>query len=88
VVLNDQKFIFLPGTPNRDVNFLDRAQQLRQFSDRAARTARMVAAGGSGGNKKLSEALIAAANQMESLTPQLVHAGRIRMNYPENKVLH
>lgn len=46
----------------------------------------MVAAGGSGGNKKLSEALIAAANQMESLTPQLVHAGRIRMNYPENKV--
>ncbi|XP_059491323.1 vinculin isoform X4 [Neocloeon triangulifer] len=73
------------GTPNRDVNFLDRAQQLRQFSDRAARTARMVAAGGSGGNKKLAEALISAANQMESLTPQLVHAGRIRMNYPENK---
>ncbi|XP_065348377.1 vinculin isoform X2 [Cloeon dipterum] len=73
------------GTPNRDVNFLDRAQQLRQFSDRAARTARMVAAGGSGGNKKLAEALISAANQMESLTPQLVHAGRIRMSYPENK---
>ncbi|KAF4532803.1 hypothetical protein B566_EDAN002653, partial [Ephemera danica] len=73
------------GTPGRDVTFGDRAQQLQQFSNRAARTARMVAAGGSGGNKKLAEALLIAANQMESLTPQLVNAGRIRMNYPESK---
>ena len=45
----------------------------------------MVAAGGSGGNKKLAEALLNSANQLESLTPQLVNAGRIKMNYPDNK---
>ncbi|KAG8234896.1 hypothetical protein J437_LFUL015597 [Ladona fulva] len=58
---------------------------MKQFSVRAARTARMVAAGGSGGNKKLAEALLASANQLESLTPQLVSAGRIRMAYPSSK---
>ena len=45
----------------------------------------MVAAGGSGGNKKLAEALLNSANQLDSLTPQLVNAGRIRMNYPDNR---
>lgn len=45
----------------------------------------MVAAGGSGGNKKLAEALLNMANHLESLTPQLVNAGRIRMNYPDNR---
>ncbi|KAJ9586029.1 hypothetical protein L9F63_020326, partial [Diploptera punctata] len=65
------------GTPGREQNFNDRALQLQQFSTRAAKTARMVAAGGSSGNKKLAE--------VESLTPQLVSAGRIRMNYPESK---
>nr|KDR12694.1 Vinculin [Zootermopsis nevadensis] len=73
------------GTPGREQNFNDRAQQLQQFSSRAAKTARMVAAGGSSGNKKLAEALLSSASQVESLTPQLVSAGRIRMNYPESK---
>ena len=45
----------------------------------------MVAAGGSNGNKKLSEALLSSAGPVESLTPQLVNAGRIRMTYPANK---
>lgn len=40
---------------------------------------------GSGGSKKLSEALAANASQVESLTPQLINAGRIRMTYPESK---
>lgn len=40
---------------------------------------------GSGGNKKLAEALLTSASQVESLTPQLVNAGRIRMSYPESK---
>ncbi|XP_069694715.1 vinculin isoform X9 [Periplaneta americana] len=73
------------GTPGRDQNFNDKAQQLQQFSTRAAKTARMVAAGGSSGNKKLAESLLSSASQVESLTPQLVSAGRIRMNYPESK---
>lgn len=73
------------GTPNRDQNFSDKAANLQQFSNRAVKTARMVAAGGSGGNKKLAEALQSAANQVESLTPQLISAGSIRMNYPTSK---
>lgn len=41
--------------------------------------------GGSSGNKKLAESLQSAANQVESLTPQLVSGGSIRMNYPTSK---
>lgn len=73
------------GTPNRDQNFADKVAQLQQFSNRAVKTAKMVAAGGSGGNKKLAEALQSAANQVDSLTPQLISAGSIRMNYPASK---
>ncbi|KAL1502099.1 hypothetical protein ABEB36_007294 [Hypothenemus hampei] len=73
------------GTPNRDQNFSDKASNLQNFSNRAVKTARMVAAGGSGGNKKLAEALSSVANQVESLTPQLISAGSIRMNYPTSK---
>ncbi|XP_046612826.1 vinculin isoform X6 [Neodiprion virginianus] len=75
----------LEGTPGREQNFNDKAHALQTFSNRAAKTARMVAAGGSGGNKKLAEALAVSASQVESLTPQLVNAGRIRMTYPESK---
>lgn len=42
----------------------------------------MVAACSRGGNKKLAEALQSASNQVESLTPQLISAGSIRLNYP------
>ncbi|XP_011873614.1 PREDICTED: vinculin isoform X4 [Vollenhovia emeryi] len=73
------------GTPGRDQNFNDKTCALQTFSSRAAKTARMVAAGGSGGNKKLAEALTTSASQVESLTPQLVNAGRIRMTYPDSK---
>uniref|UniRef100_A0A8D8X9L6 Vinculin n=1 Tax=Cacopsylla melanoneura TaxID=428564 RepID=A0A8D8X9L6_9HEMI len=72
-------------TPGREANFTDKANNLTDWSKRAAKTGRMVAAGGSGGNKKLAEALVSAAGQVESLTPQLVNAGRIRMTYPESK---
>ncbi|XP_076394838.1 vinculin isoform X8 [Megachile rotundata] len=73
------------GTPGRDQNFNDKTHALQTFSNRAAKTARMVAAGGSGGNKKLAEALTASASQVESLTPQLINAGRIRMTYADSK---
>lgn len=86
VIWNDfEQFVCTLGTPNREENFKDKAGALKGFSARAAQTARMVAAGGSNGNKKLSEALNSSAGQVESLTPQLVNAGRIRMTYPENK---
>ncbi|XP_015174070.1 PREDICTED: vinculin isoform X7 [Polistes dominula] len=73
------------GDPDRDQYFNAKTHALQTFSNRAAKTARMVAAGGSGGNKKLAEALAASASQVESLTPQLVNAGRIRMTYPDSK---
>ncbi|RWS23183.1 vinculin-like isoform X8, partial [Leptotrombidium deliense] len=72
------------GTPNREANFQDKAHGLQNFSQRAAQTARNVASG-SAGNKKLAENLMSSANQVESLSPQLVHAGRIRFTHPENK---
>lgn len=70
------------GTPNREQNFNQKANNLQAFSDRASKTSRMVAAGGSGGNKKIAEILLSSASQVDSLVPQLVSAGRIRMNYP------
>ncbi|XP_063843336.1 vinculin-like isoform X11 [Scylla paramamosain] len=73
------------GTPGREQTFENKANNLANFSNRAAKTALMVAAGSSGSNKKLTEALLASAGQVESLTPQLVAAGRIRMTYPTNK---
>ncbi|XP_045121456.1 vinculin-like isoform X7 [Portunus trituberculatus] len=73
------------GTPGREQTFDNKANNLANFSNRAAKTALMVAAGSSGSNKKLTEALLASAGQVESLTPQLVAAGRIRMTYPTNK---
>ena len=58
---------------------------LVNFSNRAVGTAKLVAVGNTSGNKKLAEALLATATQVDSLTPQLLNAGRIRMVYPENK---
>ncbi|XP_035220262.1 vinculin-like [Stegodyphus dumicola] len=72
------------GTPNREMNFNEKAKVLSNFSQRMAGTARSVATGGSA-NKKLAEMLLISANQLESLTPQLINAGRIRMSYPDNK---
>lgn len=73
------------GTPGRDQNFNQKSNNLQAFSDRAAKTSRMVAAGGSGGNKKIAEVLLGSAAQIDSMTPQLISAGRIRMNYPASK---
>lgn len=73
------------GTPGREQNFNQKANNLQAFSDRASKTSRMVAAGGSGGNKKLAEVLLNSAAHIDSLTPQLVSAGRIKMNYPASK---
>lgn len=73
------------GTPGREPNFNQKANNLQAFSDRASKTSRMVAAGGSGGNKKIAEILLGSAAQNDSLTPQLISAGRIRMNYPSSK---
>ena len=75
-----------PADPTeREANFEDKSENLVKVSDRIVTTAKLVATGNATGNKKTSEAILAAAGQIESLTPQLVNAGRIRMVYPENK---
>ncbi|XP_011211818.1 vinculin [Bactrocera dorsalis] len=78
--------VMLPeGTPGREQNFNQKSNNLQAFSDRASKTSRMVAAGGACGNKKIAEILLSSATQVDSMTPQLVNAGRIRMNYPTSK---
>jgi vinculin len=72
------------GTPNREANFQDKAINLSNFSQRAVQTARNVASG-SAPSKRLAEGLMTSANHIESLTPQLVNAGRIRLTHPDNK---
>ena len=72
------------GTPNREANFQDKAINLSNFSQRAAQTARNVASG-SAPSKRLAEGLMTSANHIESLTPQLQNAGRIRLTHPDNK---
>jgi vinculin len=72
------------GTPNREANFQDKAVNLSNFSQRAVQTARNVASG-SAPSKRLAEGLMTSANHIESLTPQLVNAGRIRLTHPDNK---
>jgi len=52
------------GTPHRDQTLADKAQALEQFSSRAAKTARMVAAGASASNKKFNQALLSSASQV------------------------
>lgn len=73
------------GVPGRDANLSVKAGVLDKATLSASRTGRLVAAGGTGGNKKLSESLVTAANRLESLAPQLVSAGRIRLGYPASK---
>jgi len=78
--------VLSPGDPGSREKVLDmRAASLVNFAKRVVGTARLVATGNTQGNKKLGDALGGVAGQVESLTPQLVNAGRIRMVYPENK---
>ena len=74
-----------PTEADRDRDFAEKSANLGNFSNRIVNTARMVAMGSGTGNKKAAESLLATASQIESLAPQLINAGRIRMVYPENK---
>ena len=76
------KFTEVVLTPKEgDVNrqYEEKANQLGQFSDRIVRTSKMVAVGTGNANKKAAEGILTVAGQVESLTPQLINAGRIRM---------
>lgn len=71
------------GTPNREPNFIDKSNKLRDFNTNAVRTARDVAI--SAPNRRLTDNLLNSASNIESLCPQLINAGRIRLDHPENR---
>merc|ERR1711953_734946 len=61
-----------------------RGQALKQFSSRLSRTANIVASANAR-SKRSSESLLHLSSQVQNLTPQLINAGTIRMNYSDNK---
>ena len=61
-----------------------RGQNLKLFSNRLSRTASVVAYANAR-NKRRSDTLHMLSTQVQNLTPQLINAGTIKMNYPENK---
>eukprot|EP00095_Tigriopus_kingsejongensis_P003227 maker-scaffold547_size140190-snap-gene-0.23 protein:Tk03227 transcript:maker-scaffold547_size140190-snap-gene-0.23-mRNA-1 annotation:"Vinculin" len=62
----------------------EKSQTLKVFSNRLAKTANLVAFANAR-DKRRSSSLQQFSTQVQTLTPQLINAGTIRMNYPENK---
>ncbi|VDM60306.1 unnamed protein product [Angiostrongylus costaricensis] len=69
-----------PHVPNREVNFSDKADRLRQHSGNMTSTARLVATCGPCKSKNTIEAIIDTAEKVDQMTPQLVNAGKIRLH--------
>lgn len=69
-----------PHVPNREVNFADKADRLRQHSGNMTSTARLVATCGPCKSKNTIEAIIDTAEKVDQMTPQLVNAGKIRLH--------
>ena len=61
-----------------------KGQALKIFSNRLSKTAKVVAFANAR-NKRRSDTLHHLSSQVQNLTPQLINAGTIRMNYPENR---
>ena len=57
----------------------EKSGKLVKFSDKVVVTSKLVATGNTTGNKKVSEAILSTAGQIESLTPQLVNAGEFKI---------
>jgi len=72
------------GVPGREENFQDKATKLHDHSLRCANTGRLVATAGPCKNKRTVEALTSAANQVATMTPQVINAGKIRLHYPNS----
>jgi len=61
-----------------------KGQGLKMFSSRLTKTANVIASANAR-SKQRSDGIVQLSSQVENLTPQLVNAGTIKMNYPENK---
>ncbi|XP_059092000.1 vinculin-like [Tigriopus californicus] len=62
----------------------EKSQTLKVFSNRLAKTANLVGFANAR-DKRRSTSLQQLSTQIQTLTPQLINAGTIRMNYPENR---
>ena len=62
-----------------------RGQNLKQFSNRLSKTSSVVACANAR-NKRRSDTLHHLSNQLQTLTPQLINAGTIKINYSDNKL--
>jgi vinculin len=68
------------GMPNRNGNFEDRASNLQEHSNRWTNTGTLVAKCGPSRDKKVIEGLVEVTNQVKNMTPQVIKAGKIRLN--------
>ncbi|XGW25451.1 hypothetical protein V3C99_006680 [Haemonchus contortus] len=69
-----------PHAPNREGNFADKADRLRQHAGSMTNTARLVATCGPCKSKNTVEAIVDTAEKVDQMTPQLVNAGKIRLH--------
>ncbi|EPB77770.1 vinculin family protein [Ancylostoma ceylanicum] len=69
-----------PHAPNREGNFADKSDRLRQHAGSMTSTARLVATCGPCKSKNTIEAIVDTAEKVDQMTPQLVNAGKIRLH--------
>ncbi|CAJ0603802.1 unnamed protein product [Cylicocyclus nassatus] len=69
-----------PNAPNREGNFADKSDRLRQHAGNMTSTARLVATCGPCKSKNTIEAIVDTAEKVDQMTPQLVNAGKIRLH--------
>ncbi|PAV91391.1 hypothetical protein WR25_04456 isoform A [Diploscapter pachys] len=68
-----------PYMPNREQNFVEKANKLTDHSRSMTQTARLVATCGPCKSKKTIEAIVDTAEKIDQMTPQFVNAGKIRL---------
>nr|XP_006817880.1 PREDICTED: vinculin-like [Saccoglossus kowalevskii] len=74
-----------PGAPNREAEFSNKAGSFDQHSSRLANTAQRVAEAGGCNDKRTVEAIHDRSQQVRDMTPQVIHAGRILLENPDNE---
>ncbi|KAK3594112.1 hypothetical protein CHS0354_040882 [Potamilus streckersoni] len=72
------------GTPGREGNFNQKAQNFEAHATKLADTASLVATAGGCRNKKTVEEIFKSSNQITDLTPQVITAARILFSNPNN----
>ena len=74
-------------TTTREQFFKERAHKLSEWSRRATQTAQHVATN-CAQNKRLADTISSTASHLDSQTPQLISAGQIRFEHPNNSSAH